>query len=102
MMRSLAIPMMLLAGAALGQGSDHIAPEGRATAQNAPSVAEMTPALDAAIARGMEYLAANQQEDGSFGGGRYDKLVTLLGAEDDVPAIGFSMWLDRIAARVRS
>ncbi|QFT65348.1 Histidine--tRNA ligase [Labrenzia sp. THAF35] len=36
------------------------------------------------------------------GGGRYDKLVTLLGAEDDVPAIGFSMWLDRIAASVRS
>ncbi|PVB63118.1 ATP phosphoribosyltransferase regulatory subunit [Labrenzia sp. 011] len=31
------------------------------------------------------------------GGGRYDKLVTLLGAEQDVPAIGFSMWLDRIA-----
>lgn len=34
------------------------------------------------------------------GGGRYDKLVTLLGAEQDVPAIGFSMWLDRIAASV--
>ncbi|MGS4885367.1 ATP phosphoribosyltransferase regulatory subunit [Roseibium sp. MB-4] len=34
------------------------------------------------------------------GGGRYDKLVTLLGAQTDVPAIGFSMWLDRIAARI--
>lgn len=34
------------------------------------------------------------------GGGRYDKLVNLLGAEEDVPAIGFSMWLDRIAASV--
>ncbi|MTI07654.1 ATP phosphoribosyltransferase regulatory subunit [Roseibium denhamense] len=31
------------------------------------------------------------------GGGRYDKLVTLLGSSEDVPAIGFSMWLDRIA-----
>jgi ATP phosphoribosyltransferase regulatory subunit len=35
------------------------------------------------------------------GGGRYDKLVTLLGADQDVPAIGFSMWLDRIAASVK-
>jgi len=34
------------------------------------------------------------------GGGRYDKLVTLLGSEEDVPAIGFSMWLDRIAASI--
>ncbi len=32
------------------------------------------------------------------GGGRYDRLVTLLGGGSDVPAIGFSMWLDRIAA----
>ena len=32
------------------------------------------------------------------GGGRYDKLLTLLGAEQKVPSIGFSMWLDRIAA----
>ncbi|MEJ8473579.1 ATP phosphoribosyltransferase regulatory subunit [Roseibium algae] len=31
------------------------------------------------------------------GGGRYDKLVRLLGAKSEVPAIGFSLWLDRIA-----
>jgi ATP phosphoribosyltransferase regulatory subunit len=31
------------------------------------------------------------------GGGRYDKLVRLLGADTEVPAIGFSIWLDRIA-----
>ncbi|WP_417693526.1 ATP phosphoribosyltransferase regulatory subunit [Roseibium sp.] len=37
-------------------------------------------------------------EDGQLvGGGRYDRLVTLLGAESDVPSIGFSIWLDRIA-----
>lgn len=34
------------------------------------------------------------------GGGRYDKLLTLLGGGDNVPAIGFSMWLDRIAASI--
>ncbi len=32
------------------------------------------------------------------GGGRYDRLVKLLGAPQEVPAVGFSMWLDRIAA----
>jgi ATP phosphoribosyltransferase regulatory subunit len=31
------------------------------------------------------------------GGGRYDRLVKLLGAETEVPAIGFSIWLDRVA-----
>lgn len=31
------------------------------------------------------------------GGGRYDRLVTLLGADTEVPAIGFSVWLDRVA-----
>lgn len=43
------------------------------------------------------YAPASGVEGPLVGGGRYDKLVTLLGAEDDVPAIGFSMWLDRIA-----
>lgn len=31
------------------------------------------------------------------GGGRYDRLLGLLGAKQEVPAIGFSVWLDRIA-----
>lgn len=31
-----------------------------------------------------------------MGGGRYDKLVELLGAPKPVPAIGFTTWLDRI------
>jgi ATP phosphoribosyltransferase regulatory subunit len=50
-----------------------------------------------------EIHAVNPPVEGPLvGGGRYDKLVTLLGAENDVPAIGFSMWLNRIAASVRS
>lgn len=50
-----------------------------------------------------EIHAANGTQEGPLvGGGRYDKLVTLLGAGEDVPAIGFSMWLDRIAASVAS
>ena len=30
------------------------------------------------------------------GGGRYDRLLTLLGAQDPIPGVGFSVWLDRI------
>jgi len=30
------------------------------------------------------------------GGGRYDRMMTLLGAKDPIPAVGFSLWLDRI------
>lgn len=32
------------------------------------------------------------------GGGRYDRLLTRLGAPEPVPAVGCSFWLDRIAA----
>ena len=30
------------------------------------------------------------------GGGRFDRLLTLLGAREHIPAVGFSLWLDRI------
>lgn len=30
------------------------------------------------------------------GGGRFDRLLTLLGAESHIPAVGFALWLDRI------
>ncbi|MEP0518869.1 MAG: ATP phosphoribosyltransferase regulatory subunit [Hyphomicrobiales bacterium] len=30
------------------------------------------------------------------GGGRYDKLMEILGADVSVPAVGFSLWLDRL------
>lgn len=32
------------------------------------------------------------------GGGRYDRLLTLLGAEAPIPGVGFSVWLDRVAS----
>lgn len=47
------------------------------------------------------HSASDRVEGPLVGGGRYDKLVTLLGAGQDVPATGFSMWLDRIAASVK-
>ena len=32
------------------------------------------------------------------GGGRFDRLLTLLGAKERIPAVGFSLWLDRLAS----
>ena len=32
------------------------------------------------------------------GGGRFDRMLTLLGATDHIPAVGFSLWLDRLEA----
>lgn len=34
----------------------------------------------------------------AFGGGRYDGLTLALGAAEMIPAVGFSMWLDRLSA----
>ncbi|WP_377293007.1 ATP phosphoribosyltransferase regulatory subunit [Rhizobium sp. SG2393] len=34
------------------------------------------------------------------GGGRFDRLLTLLGAADRIPAVGFALWLDRIETAI--
>jgi len=33
------------------------------------------------------------------GGGRYDRLIELIGASQAVPAVGFSIWLDRVGGK---
>ncbi|MEO0330022.1 MAG: ATP phosphoribosyltransferase regulatory subunit [Pseudomonadota bacterium] len=33
-----------------------------------------------------------------IGGGRYDQLMTLLGSPKEIPAVGFSIWVDRLEA----
>lgn len=43
--------------------------------------------FEVTVAHGVAVLA---------GGGRFDRLMTLLGAADHIPAVGFSLWLDRI------
>ena len=35
------------------------------------------------------------------GGGRYDQLMNMLGAENDIPAIGFSIWIDRLKGSIK-
>lgn len=51
------------------------------SAQNKPMVGEITPELDLAVRKGLAVLAEMQNEDGSFGGGRFNRnvAVTALG-----------------------
>ncbi len=60
---------------------------------------------DAAFGRPLDYYTGLVFEisagDGArplVGGGRYDRLLTLLGAKQPIPGVGFSVWLDRIEA----
>ena len=60
---------------------------------------------DAAFGRPLDYYTGLVFEisagDGArplAGGGRYDRLLTLLGAQTPIPGVGFSVWLDRIEA----
>lgn len=58
---------------------------------------------DASFGRPLDYYSGLVYEvraaDGKVlaGGGRYDRLLTLLGAETPITGVGFSLWLDRIA-----
>ncbi|MBX3390339.1 MAG: terpene cyclase/mutase family protein [Phycisphaeraceae bacterium] len=47
------------------------------SAQNAPTEGEMTPQLDAAISRGLAWLARKQSPDGSFGDDRWGRSVAI-------------------------
>jgi ATP phosphoribosyltransferase regulatory subunit len=58
---------------------------------------------DAAFGRPLDYytglvfeIAAQGEAGVLVGGGRYDRLLTLLGAKAAIPGVGFSVWLDRI------
>ncbi|PWW01590.1 ATP phosphoribosyltransferase regulatory subunit [Hoeflea marina] len=63
----------------------------------------------AAFGRPLDYytglvfeIAAGEGGPVLAGGGRFDRMMELLGARDPIPAVGFSLWLDRIqAARSR-
>ncbi|MCP1198518.1 ATP phosphoribosyltransferase regulatory subunit [Notoacmeibacter sp. MSK16QG-6] len=60
---------------------------------------------DAAFGRPLDYYTGLVFEIGIEGlakplasGGRYDRLLTLLGADRTIPGVGFVAWLDRIEA----
>ena len=57
----------------------------------------------AAFGRPLDYytglvfeISAGEGNPVLAGGGRYDRLMALLGAREPIPAVGFSLWLDRI------
>lgn len=69
--------LALCAAGALAQDAQRPADRGQ-SAENAALENEMTPQLDAAIADGLEWLAAAQAPDGSFGSGpRYRRHVGI-------------------------
>lgn len=37
-----------------------------------------------------------QKDTPLVGGGRYDRLLTLLGSPQEIPAVGFAIWVDRL------
>lgn len=60
---------------------------------------------DAAFGRPLDYYTGlvyetravkNPALGAIVGGGRYDRLLTMLGAVGSIPGVGFSIWLDRL------
>lgn len=78
-----------------------------ALAKAGASLADIT--WRAAFGRPLDYytglvfeITVRGDHDVLVGGGRYDRMLTLLGAKDHIPAVGFSMWLDRIEKSVEA
>ena len=38
----------------------------------------------------------SEEQNPLVGGGRYDRLLTLLGSPQEIPAVGFAIWADRL------
>lgn len=73
--------------------------------QDALDKAGLSPRYVASFGRRLDYytglvfeLRRAGQPKPLAGGGRYDRLMTLLGSTEPLPAVGFSIWLDRIKA----
>jgi ATP phosphoribosyltransferase regulatory subunit len=57
-----------------------------------------------AFGRGLDYYTGFEFElhrkgngaEPLVGGGRYDGLLTRLGADEPIPAVGFSMWIEAL------
>jgi len=61
-------------------------------------------AFSSAFGRGMDYytgfvfeLTDGASSEPLVAGGRYDDLMTRLGSPSPIPAVGFSIWIDRLA-----
>jgi ATP phosphoribosyltransferase regulatory subunit len=61
-------------------------------------------AFSCAFGRGMDYytgfvfeLRDGESDEPLVAGGRYDDLLTRLGSQTPIPAVGFSVWIERLA-----
>lgn len=79
--------------------------EARAASVVEAGIGHETIVYDAAFGRPLDYYtglvyetrALQKPELGAIvGGGRYDRLLTMLGAVGSIPGVGFSIWLDRL------
>ena len=89
------------AGLALDAALDNFA--ARADEVKTQGLAPGAVHYDAAFGRPLDYYTGMVFEIHAAGaarplagGGRYDRLLTLLGATAPIPGVGFSVWLDRI------
>lgn len=83
-----ALCLLTLGAAVRAQPAEDAAPAAPATgepngehrsAENNAAANEITPELNDAVSKGLAWLAAQQGEDGSFGGSRYPKHVGITG-----------------------
>ena len=81
--------------------------EARTAAIEQAGIATQNIVYDASFGRLLDYYTGLVYEirqlgvgkDGILaGGGRYDRLLTMLGAAENIPGVGFSIWLDRLQA----
>lgn len=79
--------------------------EARAASVVEAGIGHETIIYDASFGRPLDYYtglvyetrAVNNTALGAIvGGGRYDRLLTMLGAVGSIPGVGFSIWLDRL------
>ncbi|RWE29272.1 ATP phosphoribosyltransferase regulatory subunit, partial [Mesorhizobium sp.] len=89
------------AGLSLGSALENFAARVKAIELHGLPMATIR--YDAAFGRPLDYytglvfeIAAAGGDRPLVGGGRYDRLLTLLGAKKPIPGVGFSVWLDRI------
>ncbi|MGC4024298.1 MAG: ATP phosphoribosyltransferase regulatory subunit [Mesorhizobium sp.] len=91
------------AGLSLGKALAGFSARLEALRSEAVPLDEVT--YDAAFGRPLDYytglvfeIAGPGADRPLAGGGRYDRLLTMLGARQPIPGVGFSVWLDRIDA----
>lgn len=79
--------------------------EARAASVVEAGIGHETIIYDASFGRPLDYYTglvyetravSNMDLGAIVGGGRYDRLLTMLGAVGSIPGVGFSIWLDRL------